>query len=91
MFGTKPMTKVKDTTTSLQESEPGKDIAWNHPRRPAEAQARMKSASRSRTAQLVWPEGFTKPQASSEEPERQPRKGDNLYRAPGPQEITQTT
>ena len=29
-----------------------------------------------------------KPQASTEEPERQPRKGDNLDRAPGPQEIT---
>ena len=50
--------KVKDTTTSLQEREPGKDIAWNHPRCPAEAEARMKSASRSRTAQLVCPEGF---------------------------------
>ena len=45
MFATKPVTKVKDTTTSHQESEPGKDIAWNHPRRPGEAEARMKSTS----------------------------------------------
>ena len=43
MFATKPVTNVKDTTTSHQQSEPGKDIARNHPRRPAEA--RMKSAS----------------------------------------------
>ena len=58
VFAAKPVTKAKDTTPSLQEREPGKDIAWNHPRRPAEAEARMKSASRSRTAQLVCPEGF---------------------------------
>ena len=60
MLVTKPVTKVKDTTTQRQGREPGKDIAWKHPRRPAEAETRMKSASRSRTAHSYVRRGSTK-------------------------------
>ena len=53
-----------------------------YPKRLVEAEARKKSAFRKekRTSD-VW-RSSTEPQPSSEEPERQPRKGDKLDRTP---------
>ena len=75
------MTKAKDTPPLLLERKPLKD-SMEHPKHPAEAEARMKSAFRIEKRTSYVRRSSTEPQSSSDEPERQPRKGDKTGQDP---------
>ena len=91
MVAIKPVTKAKDTPPLLLEKEPLKDIAWNTQSAPPSERPGRRAHPESEKRTSYVRRGSTEPQPSSEEPERQPRKGDKLDRTPGPQEITRAT
>ena len=79
----KTMTKANDTPPA-----PGRRATENpnmeYPKRQGEDEVRTKRAIRQKTPPSDVRRSSTKPQPSSEEPERHPRKGDNWTGPPQP-------